>query len=392
MQIEQDTGKTVTAPPVALVDLNRVGTPLVEIITDPFPVSSGEVPAKVLAKIQSRLKAVGACVLGMEWGGLRADVNVSVAPKGSGVLGQRCEIKNLSSFGAVRDAVMAEAERQVEVLERGGEVKGETRGWDAEKGRTTRLRGKEGEVEYRYMPDPELPAVRLGDNVVEKALGIMPMLPEAFLSHLVNEYGVSVKDAKTLLALNDGSTGSGGVVGYLKSIVATLLSRFPDSSQKETGKLVANWVLHELGGQLGSRQIDWPDNPLPAERLSELLALFLENHITAPTAKKLLPRLLDAPEITATEIIDKENLRVLPISDEELVGVIRGVMETKRGKDVIEQLRTMAGDESDKVVKKRGGLMSFILGNTMKELKGRVPAKKVEEVVGRVVEGEVKGE
>lgn len=177
IQLEQDTGKTIASPPNSLIDLNRVGSPLIEIITRPFDCPDASYPALAMKKIQANLKAVDACVLGMEWGGLRADVNVSVRLReGLGVLGQRCEIKNVSSLKAVQEAVDSEARRQIGVLDAGGVIEGETRGWDAEKGVTRRLRGKEGEVDYRFMPDPDLAPVFVSEVYLPNAL---PVISEA---------------------------------------------------------------------------------------------------------------------------------------------------------------------------------------------------------------------
>ena len=171
--MEQDTAKTIQQDSVTLLDFNRVSHPLIEIITLP-QIHSPKTAAACVKKIQATLKAVNAVTTGMEMGGLRADVNVSVRLRNrsgepaadfsySGVtgLGQRTEIKNLSSFKAVEDAVIAERDRQIEVLESGGVIEGETRGWTL--GATTRLRGKEGEVDYRYMPDPDLAPIIISE-------------------------------------------------------------------------------------------------------------------------------------------------------------------------------------------------------------------------------------
>ena len=172
--MEQDTAKTVQQPPSThLLDFNRVSHPLIEIITLP-QIHDPTVAAVVVRKIQNTLKAVNACTTGMELGGLRADVNVSVRQRGgessqashsySGVtgLGQRTEIKNLSSTKAVEDAIIAERDRQIDLLESGGVVEGETRGWTLGSKTTKRLRGKEGEIDYRYMPDPDIAPVFIG--------------------------------------------------------------------------------------------------------------------------------------------------------------------------------------------------------------------------------------
>jgi aspartyl-tRNA(Asn)/glutamyl-tRNA(Gln) amidotransferase subunit B len=175
IQMEQDTAKTVQQPPSThLLDFNRVSHPLIEIITLP-EIHDPMVAAVVVRKIQNILKAVNACTTGMELGGLRADVNVSVRQRHmdpsesthsySGItgLGQRTEIKNLASVKAVEDAIIAERDRQIELLESGGTVEGETRGWTLGSKTTKRLRGKEGEIDYRYMPDPDIAPVLIGE-------------------------------------------------------------------------------------------------------------------------------------------------------------------------------------------------------------------------------------
>jgi len=163
VQMEQDTAKSTLQPPsTALLDFNRVGHPLLEIITLP-QIHHPETAAACVRKIQAILHAVNAVTVGMEMGGLRADVNVSVSPAGSDSLGQRTEIKNLSSFKAVEEAIVAERNRQIAVLKGGGTIHGETRGWNLGSTETKKLRGKEGEVDYRYMPDPDIPPLIVGE-------------------------------------------------------------------------------------------------------------------------------------------------------------------------------------------------------------------------------------
>ena len=162
IQMEQDTAKSNLQPPsTTLLDFNRVGHPLVEIITQP-QIHHPQTASACVRKIQSILHAVNAVTAGMELGGLRVDVNVSVSPEGGEVLGQRTEIKNLNSFKAVEDAIIAERNRQISILESGGSVEGETRGWTLGSTETVKLRGKEGEVDYRYMPDPDIAPLVIG--------------------------------------------------------------------------------------------------------------------------------------------------------------------------------------------------------------------------------------
>ena len=190
IQMEQDTAKTAHhSPSTYHVDLNRAGHPLIEIITLPQIHSPGTAAA-VVRKIQAVLKRVDSCVTGMELGGLRADVNVSVRRHGtegvgssySGVcgLGQRTEIKNLASFAAIENAIVAERDRQISVLEAGGAIEGETRGWMLGATETVRLRGKEGEVDYRYMPDADLLPLFVGDDFVRHLRETLPELPDDY--------------------------------------------------------------------------------------------------------------------------------------------------------------------------------------------------------------------
>ena len=163
IQMEQDTAKSTTqGPSTSLLDFNRVGHPLIEIITLP-DIHSPLAASACVRKIQSILQAVNSVTTGMELGGLRADVNVSIAPVGSSQLGKRVEIKNLSTFQSVEAAITAEQARQISILDSGGHVDGETRGWSLSSTETTRLRGKEGEVDYRYMPDPDIPPLTIGE-------------------------------------------------------------------------------------------------------------------------------------------------------------------------------------------------------------------------------------
>lgn len=174
VQLEQDTAKTVLQPPSeALLDFNRVGHPLIEIITLP-QIHHPQTAAACVKKIQALLQAVNAVTTGMELGGLRADVNVSVRRKGvDAALGQRTEIKNLSSIKAVEDAIVAERDRQIAILTNGGTIEGETRGWTLGASDTVKLRGKEGEVDYRYMPDPDLGPLIIGNVCIGRGFSLL---------------------------------------------------------------------------------------------------------------------------------------------------------------------------------------------------------------------------
>lgn len=174
IQLEQDTAKSNLQPPsTTLLDFNRAGHPLIEIITQP-QIHHPQTAAACVRKIQSILQAVNAVTTGMELGGLRVDVNVSISPEGGQALGQRTEIKNLNSFKAVEDAIIAERDRQIAVLDSGGSIEGETRGWTLGSTETKKLRGKEGEVDYRYMPDPDIAPLIIGQvSLVRNAVTLL---------------------------------------------------------------------------------------------------------------------------------------------------------------------------------------------------------------------------
>jgi aspartyl-tRNA(Asn)/glutamyl-tRNA(Gln) amidotransferase subunit B len=381
VQIEQDTGKTIAAPPNSLIDLNRVGAPLVEIITEPFPLEEAETAAKVLAKIQEVLRAVDACVLGMEWGGMRADVNVSVRRRGDPELGQRCEIKNLSSFKTVTEAVTAEANRQIGIVESGGVVQGETRGWDQEHSTTKKLRMKEGEVDYRYMPEPDLPPVVLAPGLVEEIRRTMPPLPEQVIAKLTSDaYGLSLKDAKTMLLWDEGRTTSEHSVIRFYKLVVDLVILFLKEQKKATdgvGKIVGNWVVNELGGLLSTKELTWATNPVKHKRLADLVALIMAGKITGPTAKTLLPRLFKDTRMPS-KIVEQENLGITEMSDEELAEVVNKILATEEGQNVVKQLGEL--EDIPKNQKKRKGLRGFVVGKVMREMGGKVKADRVDAV------------
>lgn len=290
--------------PDSLVDLNRVGSPLIEVITHPFDCPDVLFPGLVMKKIQASLKAVNACVIGMEWGGLRADVNVSVRlTEGPEIFGQRCEIKNVSSIKAVQAAVKAEATRQIGVLEAGGVIEGETRGWDAEKGVTRRLRGKEGEVDYRFMPDPDLPPVFVTRDLMVRVKHTLPPVPDQILAQLTSEpYGLRSKDAQTLMLWDEyrASPTEDGVVSYYKEVVRKvqdnlLTDQYPEGLRKalrekgnnkermlidekrrlvlpDGGRVAGNWMIHGLGGHLAKMNLSWKENPIDNRRMADLVS------------------------------------------------------------------------------------------------------------------------
>lgn len=384
IQMEQDTAKTTHHPPSTYhVDLNRAGHPLIEIITLP-QIHSPQTAAAVVRKIQGVLKSVDACVTGMELGGLRADVNVSVRKRGTsgfsqygGVsgLGQRTEIKNLSSFVAIENAIVAERNRQISVLEAGGVIEGETRGFTLGATETTRLRGKEGEVDYRYMPDADLPPLIIGDGLVAHLKDTLPELPDATVARLQKEYGLSSKDARTVASLDDGDR-----LEYMEETVELLLTRLgPEQQNKgKLGKAVGNWVLHELGGKFTTSEI-WQRCPITEVELADLIANVLQKQITSRTAKQLLVTLYDlfadGDRRTVEQLIDDGNLRLRPLSDEQYVELAEQIMNENR--DLV---------ETAKGRRQKGKMMWFVGQMVRRSEEGTVEPEKAKEVVRKLLE------
>ncbi|THX02860.1 hypothetical protein D6D13_08065 [Aureobasidium pullulans] len=384
IQMEQDTAKTALQPPSTyLLDFNRVSHPLIEIITLP-QIHSPATAAATVRKIQSLLKSVDSCVAGMETGGLRADVNVSVRKRGStgenneysGVkgLGTRTEIKNLSSFKAVEDAVTAERDRQIKVLEAGGVIEGETRGWTIGSTETTRLRSKEGEVDYRYMPDPDLPPVLISSELVNHLRKTLPELPDSTISRTLNDFGLSMKDAKTLFSFDDGER-----LEYCAETIDLVSKELSaqglndDQNQAKVGKLVANWVLHEIGGLLTSDGREWSDLTITTEELASLLANLMSKQITARVGKQILQQLYDEDSddrISVDARIDEGNLRLRPISREEYIELAQSIMA--ENPDMVSAVR----DKGQK-----GKTMWFVGQMVRRAEEGTVEAEKAKEII-----------
>lgn len=338
--------------------------------------------AAYVRKIQAILLSVDAVTTGMEFGGLRADVNVSVRKRDaapgaysySGVkgLGQRTEIKNLSTLKGVEDAIKAERDRQINVLEAGGTVEGETRGWSVTlPGQTRRLRGKEGEVDYRYMPDPDVSPLRISADVVDYIRKTLPTLPDRLLLQLTdaNTYGLSKTDAQIFLSIDNGER-----LEYYQDVIESMMalqeSEDLDSkgSREVSAKLslvASNWVLHELGSLLSTSGVPWSENRVTVSHMAQLIHETLSGRLTGSMAKQVLRLIFEGDRRSVLRIIEQEGLTFRPLFDAEYEELVRRVMEQNPA--VVEEIR-MRG--------KQGKLM-FLVGQIMRQGEdGRVEAKK----------------
>ena len=267
LHLEQDAGRSVhdREPGTTLIDLNRSGIALMEIVSEP-DLRSAEEAAAYVRELRSILRHLGTCTGNMEEGSLRTDVNVSVRRPG-GELGTRCEIKNVNSIRFVQQAVRHEIRRQIEVLEAGGQIDQETRLFDPGDGTTRAMRSKEDAHDYRYFPDPDLLPLELDPAWIEEIRGGLPELPDARRTRLTGECGLAEADAATLAA-------------------DPAVSRYFDALA--TGRdpaLAANWVLNELAGALRREELAIADSPVSAATLGAILDLLQSGRISSKGAK-----------------------------------------------------------------------------------------------------------
>ncbi|KAF2808086.1 Asp-tRNAAsn/Glu-tRNAGln amidotransferase B subunit [Mytilinidion resinicola] len=387
IQMEQDTAKTIQRPPSThLLDFNRVSHPLIEVITLPH-IHHPSTAAACVRKIQAILKTIDAVTAGMELGGLRADVNVSVRERhnttGTGPdnsyygvtgLGQRTEIKNLSSFKAVEDAIIAERDRQIDVLEAGGIIEGETRGWTLGSKETRKLRGKEGEIDYRYMPDPDLGPVIVGDDVVQALRDTLPELPDDIASKLVSsvKYGLTMKDAKTMVALDDGER-----LDYYLDVVQLLHKDLENDTalQGSIGRVAGNWVLHELGGLFTTSEEGWTDTKVMSQNLTSIISQLLRRQITGRTAKLLIATIFHGDQRTVNQIIEEENMTLRPMSREDYLATAKALLS--ENPDVVQAIKE----------KGQHGKIMFLVGQMVRRSEeGTVEAKTAESILKELLE------
>ncbi|OZJ06773.1 hypothetical protein BZG36_00420 [Bifiguratus adelaidae] len=351
IQLEQDTGKSSRdlVPGHTLVDLNRAGTGLIEIVTKPDMRSSKEA-GLVVKKLQSILRAVGSCDANMEEGSMRCDVNVSVRRFGE-PFGVRCELKNLNSIRSLTDGIDAEVARQIELLESGQPVKQETRGFDVVRNKTFSLRSKETAPDYRYMPEPDLPPLLLSQDYIQTAADTLPELPDKTRDRLLNEYQLDRQAATVLLSHSD-------MIHYFDQVMA---------STTKDAKVVANWITHDLFGILSVRSIPLQRNPVSPTQLGSLCNVVGEK-VSGKVAKSLLQRMVDGDSRTADEIIQSDGL-ALDLDEEAVRQVCQKIMQREPAKVAQSQ--------------KNQGVKKWFVGQVMRETRGKADAR----MVNRVVEG-----
>lgn len=342
--LEEDAGKSLHEDfhGMSGIDLNRAGTPLVEIVSEPDMRTSKEAAAYA-RKIHAIVTTLGICDGNMAEGSMRCDCNVSIRPKGQEELGTRTELKNINSFRFIERAIDTEVARQIDLIEDGGRVVQETRLYDPEKNETRSMRSKEEANDYRYFPCPDLLPVIIDDSYIDAIRETLPELPDARRERFISEYSLSEYDAGVLSAYRPQAD-------YYEQVV------------KLSGdtKLAANWVMGELAKFLNQNDTDIKDSPVSAEQLGGLLVRIKDNTISGNIAKKVF-ELMWSKGGSADEIIEAEGLK--QVTDTGAIEKIVDEVIANADKQV-EQYKAAEPD-------KRGKMIGFFMGQVMKATGGK---------------------
>lgn len=354
--LEEDAGKSLHEDFHGMtgIDLNRAGTPLIEIVSEPDMRSSTEAIA-FLKKVHAIVTYLGISDGDMSQGSLRCDANVSIRPMGEEKLGTRTEIKNLNSFRFIERAIHVEVDRQIDLLESGGVIKQETRLYDSDKNETRSMRSKEEANDYRYFPCPDLLPVIIDDQTIEELRAIMPELPEQKLQRFQEQFSLSAYDASILTEQRS-------------------IAEFFETTATHCGdaKLSANWVMGELSGYLNKHDIAIEQSPVSAEQLGALISRIKDNTISGKIAKQVFEAMC-SNEGSADEIIEAKGLK--QVSDS---GAIEAMVDEviNNSPDQVAQYRAAEAD-------KRKKLIGFFVGQIMKASKGQANPGQVNQILAK---------
>ncbi len=349
--LEEDAGKSLHEDFDGMtgIDLNRAGTPLIEIVSEP-EMSSAKEAVAYMKKIHSIVQYLGICDGNMQEGSFRCDANVSVRRKGETELGTRTETKNLNSFRFVERAINYEIERQIDVIESGGRVAQETRLYDADDDSTRTMRSKEEANDYRYFPDPDLLPVKLDPELLAQLQKSLPELPDAKEKRFCSEYGLSAEDAGQLSASRE-------MADYFEQVV---------SHANGQAKMAANWVSGELSGALNLNSLEIDQSPVSAERLAQLISRIADNTISGKIAKEVFQDMWSNDK-TPDQVIEEKGLQ--QISD---VGELEAIVDKVIAENPKQVEQYLSG--KDKV-------FGFFVGNVMKLTKGKANPAQVNELL-----------
>lgn len=354
--LEEDAGKSLHEDFHGMtgIDLNRAGTPLLEIVSEPDMRSAKEAVA-YMRKIHSLVQYLEICDGNMQEGSFRCDANVSVRPKGQEEYGTRAELKNINSFRFVERAINVEVERQIDVIESGAEVVQETRLYDADKNETRSMRSKEEAFDYRYFPDPDLLPVEIDEAYIEAIRATLPELPGAKRSRFVADYGLKAEDASTITS-------------------DRALSDFFEVTVKEGGdaKLAGNWVISELLGALNKDGMGLSESPVSAEMLGGMIKRIKDNTISGKIAKQVFAAMWEG-EGDADTIIEAKGLK--QVTD---TGAIEKIIDEVLANNQAQVEQYRGGNEK---------VLGFFVGQIMKASQGKANPGQVNQLLKAKLQG-----
>jgi aspartyl-tRNA(Asn)/glutamyl-tRNA(Gln) amidotransferase subunit B len=351
--LEEDAGKSLHEDYQGMsgIDLNRAGTPLLEIVSEPEMRSSAEAVAYARA-LHTLVVWLGICDGNMQEGSFRCDANVSVRPAGATEFGTRVEIKNLNSFRFLQQAIEHEVRRQIELIEDGGRVVQETRLYDPDRDQTRSMRSKEDAADYRYFPDPDLLPLMIAPEQIERVRKELPELPDAMRERLVRDFGLSAHDAAVL-------TATRAMAQYFERLATSVVDK----------KAAANWIMGEVSAALNADSIEIEACPVPASELGVLITRVADGTINGKTAKEIFAALWKREATSVDALIDARGLRQISdagaiekVVDEVLAANPNAVAEFRSGKEKAFQ---------------------SLVGQCMKATKGKANPQQVNEILRR---------
>jgi len=356
IHMEEDAGKLIHNPhrPVSMVDFNRTGVPLIEIVSEP-DIRTPEEAGAYLRQLRAILRYLDICDGNMEQGSFRCDANVSIRPAGAEALGTRAEVKNMNSFKHVENAVAYEIERQQECLQDGRDVVQETRLWDPDKEVTVSMRGKEEAHDYRYFPDPDLLPLIIDEAWVEEIRSALPELPEDKRQRFIDAHGLPAYDAQLL-------TGSRPLADYFEACVEA----FPEP------KIVSNWVMGTLLAKLNAENKTIEESPVSAERLAELLKLITSGVISGKIAKTVFEEMASSGK------------------DPETIVQEKGLVQVTDAGAIAEVVKQVIAEHPKEVSDYKGGktkLLGYFVGQVMKATRGKANPQIVNELLKKMLDG-----
>lgn len=352
LHLENDAGKLVHEGGESLVDLNRAGSPLMEMVTEADFRTPEEIVA-FLKELQKILRTVGSSDADMEKGMMRCDVNISLRPKGQEQFGTKTELKNMNSFTNIEKAVRAEIVRQKKILEAGGTIEQETRGWDVEKEVSVSQRSKEEAADYRYFPEPDIPPLDFAAEDIARLTSELPELPAAKLERFVADYGIAWDTAEIL-------AGDADFAAYF------------ETAAKASGnaKKTANWIIGDLAAHLNETGTPLPKAKLSAENLGKMVALIEKGTISGKIAKEIFPELLESGQ--DVEALIKE----------------KGLEQVSDSGEIEKICQEVIDENPQSVADFKGGkdkALGALVGQVMKKSRGQANPQMANEILKRLI-------